>query len=215
MLAPRWPDQPTWGARQLLFLSPVTYRILGRRVKGCPGRVHRCLTRRSSSQRAAARTCGIALAPWGALHSPKAVLIRLTGCPLVIGSRTSPPGSCSCDRRCSSAEECAGNNFPISAWCLGDGSGRVSWHLNGRGRLLGRGASAGSAQWSPRKNFRTGTSYGYMASSDRKLCVVWYKRVPKSAKRPHIVIVAMCGKCALREPTSVADLLPRPTASLA
>ncbi len=53
------------GARQLLFFSAVTLRILGRRVKGCPGRVRRCLARRSSSHSAAARTWRIASAPRG------------------------------------------------------------------------------------------------------------------------------------------------------
>ena len=53
------------GARQLLFFSAVTLRILGRRVKGLPGRLRRCLTRRSSSHRAAARTWRIASAPSG------------------------------------------------------------------------------------------------------------------------------------------------------
>src|SRR5208283_4549577 len=33
---------PGVGARQLLFFSAVTLRILGRRVKGCPGRLRRC-----------------------------------------------------------------------------------------------------------------------------------------------------------------------------
>src|SRR5208283_5064338 len=53
------------GARQLLFFSAVTLRILGRRVKGCPGRLRRCLIRRSSSHKAAARTWRIASAPSG------------------------------------------------------------------------------------------------------------------------------------------------------
>ena len=55
----------TGGARQLLFFSAVTLRILGRRVKGCPGRLRRCLIRRSSSHKAAARTWRIASAPSG------------------------------------------------------------------------------------------------------------------------------------------------------
>jgi len=114
------------------------------------------------------------------------------------------------------AQEWAGNHFPISAWCLGDGPARLPglrpWargHPKGRRRLLD-GSPAGSAQWSPRKNFRNGASYRYMASSDRKLCVLWHKRATKFAKRPHNCMVGLCGKCALREPTSLADPVPHP-----
>ena len=60
---------PPSGARQLLFFSAVTLRILGRRVKGCPGRLRRCLTRRSSSHRAAALTWRMASAPSGSFQN--------------------------------------------------------------------------------------------------------------------------------------------------
>jgi len=65
LMGPERYPRAAAGACQLLFFSLVILRDLGRRVKGCPGRVRRCLTRRSSSHRAAARTCRIASAPSG------------------------------------------------------------------------------------------------------------------------------------------------------
>jgi CheY-like chemotaxis protein len=71
----RRPADP--GVRQPLIFSAVNSGDLGRRVNGQPGRVRRWQVSRSSSHRAAARTCKIASAPSGSFQNISVPLTRL------------------------------------------------------------------------------------------------------------------------------------------
>ena len=63
-------------ARQLLIFSGCKLAGLGFLVKGKPGRVSRCWVKRSSSHKAAARTCRIASAPSGWFQNISVPLTR-------------------------------------------------------------------------------------------------------------------------------------------
>jgi len=60
---PNGLTEPSSHLMSRLLDSPVMRHAVARRTQGQPGRVFRCLTRRPSSQRTAARTCRMASAP--------------------------------------------------------------------------------------------------------------------------------------------------------